>query len=803
MKRLSLVLLAAAGIVLAWRMNHLEPPRKEGGRTEVQALFEDLQSAGLIQVQGDAGLEWPPEDQRLVGTWRGQPLIKEHSNLIRELHRTAAGTALLWQIRLWNQSRRLAAVRDNSKSQGIEPGRWQAHDCTDGSLLEGTFLVPESFGYIHQGQIKIGFGDWRAWSTDRDCVELRGYFDAKDPRPLRVFYIGQAMPGQGLVTFEPPHRKLPACAGSLPQAQAGEWRLPLNAWRRASTGGWELEAKLRIKVAVNPELAAQGLRIGMKDDCRPFWRPEAAELGAGDDDRIPDPGQSSRWVVETRDGQPLLDMEGKPTKVAQELGLIPLVGFGPGDHHSLSGWLKPRDVPGRRLKLTLDARFQAAAREALTRGLERFPKNDPSRDERRAALVLLDGEGAVLAIAGHPLPPPLDQVTPWDLAAFARVYPLDDPLQVRAWEGVDRHNAPGSSFKLVTALAGLEAAGQNPQIAGMLAGLKEPEFKQLTGLDLKAMDFDPFWNLTAGYAGGKRPTIKNFRGKSGHFETLGDLLHTPLSRNCAGQADKPGNLGLPSALRDSLNIWFSALAVLAEGGAVDAWQTQHRPGSKHPAPSDLHFVHILKGFGFAEPGQELFAALPQDLRQMNNRPRMEADQLDLLGDEPSPLRWVLAQHAIGQGVQVTPMRMAALAASLAQGAVVPPHLDAAWNDIPVRPAEPTPLGLDLSLIHSGMRAVVQTGTAESAFEKLPAAVRCHTWAKTGTAQIGTTSGAKDKESFNTAWLVGWHQPEGQVRRIVFACMITHAHGESTNTGGEVCGPVVADVLQRLRDKIRQ
>jgi len=99
----------------------------------------------------------------------------------------------------------------------------------------------------------------------------------------------------------------------------------------------------------------------------------------------------------------------------------------------------------------------------------------------------------------------------------------------------------------------------------------------------------------------------------------------------------------------------------------------------------------------------------------------------------------------------------------------------------------------MGFIHRGMRAVVQVGTTHEAFKKAPPAIRCHTYAKTGTAQIGRRDNPNRLEKFNSAWLIGWHQPPNSDTRLAFACMVTHSKG----TGGKICGPIVSDLLRRI------
>ena len=82
----------------------------------------------------------------------------------------------------------------------------------------------------------------------------------------------------------------------------------------------------------------------------------------------------------------------------------------------------------------------------------------------------------------------------------------------------------------------------------------------------------------------------------------------------------------------------------------------------------------------------------------------------------------------------------------------------------------------VSDLHEMMASVVASGTA--AGQGLPAG----TFAKTGTAQYGTTSPLKID-----AWLMGFKG------NIAFACLVVNASGN----GGPTCGPIVARFLSDL------
>ncbi|MEM9591639.1 MAG: penicillin-binding protein 2 [Pseudomonadota bacterium] len=100
-------------------------------------------------------------------------------------------------------------------------------------------------------------------------------------------------------------------------------------------------------------------------------------------------------------------------------------------------------TPGKDLVLSIDHHLQAVAQERL-------------KEHRVASVVVLDVEtGAILALASTPTFDPNNVVFKVDPKAWSRIARhRDEPLQNRAIRG---QYPPGSTFKVVTALAGLHA----------------------------------------------------------------------------------------------------------------------------------------------------------------------------------------------------------------------------------------------------------------------------------------------------------------------------------------------------------
>lgn len=118
-------------------------------------------------------------------------------------------------------------------------------------------------------------------------------------------------------------------------------------------------------------------------------------------------------------------------------------------------------VPGHDLQLTIDIELQKLVQESLQQGLE-AARTTRDREEKKpfvapagAAVVLDPTDGSVLALASHPAYDPNQFVKGISHEVFAA---LQDPaghypLNNRAIMG---QYAPGSTFKLITALAGLQ-----------------------------------------------------------------------------------------------------------------------------------------------------------------------------------------------------------------------------------------------------------------------------------------------------------------------------------------------------------
>ncbi len=101
--------------------------------------------------------------------------------------------------------------------------------------------------------------------------------------------------------------------------------------------------------------------------------------------------------------------------------------------------------PGDNVVLTLDIKLQEVVERALANGIEGLA----SEDTRGGAAVVVDMTGGVLASASYPT---------YDLATYGQNYNTlaDDPLSPLLNRATQGAYPPGSTFKMVTGLAGLE-----------------------------------------------------------------------------------------------------------------------------------------------------------------------------------------------------------------------------------------------------------------------------------------------------------------------------------------------------------
>ena len=501
-------------------------------------------------------------------------------------------------------------------------------------------------------------------------------------------------------------------------------------------------------------------------------------------------------TITTADDVALTDARGRPTKNTEDLGLLPLIGYGPESPYYLSGILAKSFLPPdmEKLGLTINSKFQTIAQQTLEKKInEYWPETkDVYSVERRGAVVIVNAKtGAILASANHPVPPP--GVHPWDIASFNKLYHKKSPLFVRGWQGLDKNNAPGSTFKTVVALAAIETSNNNPDIEKYIDGFNRSQFSSQTGLPLNCAYYYPYEDKCSSVI------LPSVDFKISNFGKPPQPLSNVFTKSSV--------FGLKEAVRDSVNVWFAHLGVLMDGEKALKYDMAMKTLKKDeplPAFPAFHLVQFAQHLGFGKGPMDLAIYAPAGIVLSRTEAITHGDnkregdvlyghtgQMNLMNHKQRILLFVLAQNSIGQAMETTPLQMAKVAATIAAERKISPYLIDQWGQIKVAPPEGEALGISSGLLKEGMKAVTKLGTASKEFK-----IRSYkekVYGKTGTAEVKPTS---YKPRHNTAWFIGWYEEQENEPEWAFACMVTHAYGNH-GTGGAVCASIVAEILDQL------
>lgn len=351
-----------------------------------------------------------------------------------------------------------------------------------------------------------------------------------------------------------------------------------------------------------------------------------------------------------------------------------------------------QDDPSRDVHLTLDKRVQQAARDAL--------------GDKPGAVVALDPrDGSILALWGFPSYDP-EAISQLDNKASETGWGLlnADPRKPLLPRAFRESYFPGSTFKVVTASAGLASGAVTPD---------QPVYPP------RREYVPPQTN---------RP-IRNFGGST-----------------CGGN--------LFDVLRVSCNVAFAQMGV--DIGAE-------------------RLVGTARDFGF---GSKAPLDMPAVATSAIESPDFFKQNLPLL-----------AQTAIGQQVRATPLQMALVAATIANGGrEMKPHVMAEVRDRNgdvVRRYEPSLWHQVVSAevaatMRDAMVGVARDGTAKAL--QVPGVT---TAGKTGTAQLGNGT--------SHAWIIGFAPAEAP--RVAIAVIVEAQPGASEQTGGRVAAPIGRAVLE--------
>lgn len=778
------------------------PPRREDAE-----LFDRALAAGLLRSGEDGRLAIAPADlplRRLYASshpellvarngepdWLGGLWNDEIRQLHRALHFSASGRYVRQQVETFNSRQLLAAVRWRPESS--LKGEWRAE--WGGAPLMLSAAMPPPAGRLF-AEIPRGWEPWRRvarWPAlaGRPPVRFRLTLErpARRGARLELLAVGAvpAVTGARVLAREP--RCLEARPCGTREAAAHWLRLEL------SEGATVLELTVRaLPASVFPDAYRYDFAHIQRAGERLVWRDAPAASRA-----VPVRPPPAEVTLRDRTGTVLLE-RGQPTGTSWALGLTALVGLDSAHEGAVGNTLARLSEHGLTAvdaRLTVDARVQAAARRALLGRLPAagaaFGAADPHREVRVASLVALDADrGDILAVIDSPEPP--QGVTWADLYHFAIGQPRRSPLRIWAWQhdGGRLHPA-GSAFKLVDALLLEQEATRRPELAATLAGPSGADWAQWPLA--RTYDFAPdaacYPARAAGcapwarrpavrYDGPARPAVHNFRGATG--------AQTLLERM---QRHGDARYGLAQALRDSLNTWFAWLVEATDATLLDDPAAPGLASVRALTPDALRgarpLLDIAARLGFGVARDLDGGLLPAGSIEPGDLLRTTASTLD-----PITSRTEVRLAALGFRMQVTPLQLAEVAAAIATGRRVAPRLLAELNGRPAGDPEGAALGIATDRIRQGLRLVASAGTARAAFaDPRFDRLRPFLYVKTGTADLDETG------TVQNAWLVGWLEPgalPGESRRLAFACLISHVAG----TGGEECGPVVADWLAAL------
>ncbi|GAB6141929.1 hypothetical protein JCM14076_26580 [Methylosoma difficile] len=824
-----LFLLLSFWAMAAWRIYHLHKENSVAAIslvTEDQKLFEDLQKSPLMEVDAQKRLLLKPKDYDLAQIAQGVPLTDQDASILKQLYGSKAGEVVRQQIAQWNGSRGFSALRDS------ENANWDILN-TYGLKLAAGGSVPDGFSYVHQkqavyngrpyafGALRTEFNDWIVAHDGKANRYQRGIAAGTS---LHSQYVGRLLDCQLSVSGQTVSNckalAQPLCPSSglismvdsncnLASASAGEIRIS------------KLSANANIELVLdavpNPtksnkaadQVSDVAISYHCEENCQAISKEHFAYQFKKTLSKPLQEEQDSRFSIETADGAQLTNEFGVAAPIAEKLGLLGLVGVDKNDYKRLSYLLaESRFKEGYRLTLTLDSHLQDIANKALSAGLKNVHtsmKDDPYQYVRRGALLVLDADtGDILAASSFPQPP--ENVAwaekTWDKAAFYKHYEQLDPFLNRGWKGGDNNQAPGSSFKIFMALAAAEQINktkntpEGKRLENYFNGLGRDEFSQLTGLAKSATSMPIYRQAYFDRRLVDPDTVKPISNCCGTSpETMAQFYDKPLTAAaCSTSGEIKNRLGVAEAIRDSSNVWFAQLAKLMDGEAAENHDLSDPNGKANLFLTDFMSRFSLDKSISLLPANNKFNPNQKQLWETASIFSSSQNNIPLFSNTPGSLAIRdLLQTSIGQSIQVTPLTMVQIATLAATGNGFHPNLIKQWDHDSVKPIITNRLDADFGLIHQGMAAVVQKGTAQIAFANHPD--RCRIYGKTGTAQTGGQLNGLLEH--NTAWFIGWREPLAKGKRLSFACMVTHTLASNTGQGGKVCAPIVADFLHQV------
>lgn len=747
---------------------------------EDRALFERALAAGLIRLNKAGDIEVAPVDlftARLAGqapeSWHQVRLNDDNRRLLRRLYAKADGRFVRERIRQYNAQRRWLAIRIREKDKAIMPTRIHAWRASSGGqtlpLQEG---LPDAATRMFDVP-PLGWGPWLrlgdgdGMTRDGDTVVFT-HVPAQGAQSLEMLVLGEFLGVEGAEAT----RVEDVCRGP-------DCATPATL-RRVQIDGLQPVRAVKLHLGLNRQPMPWTRNAGMPNPIRMeqghlVW---AAPFHANDH-----LAQPARVTIQDRNGVPLFTDSGLSPE-ARAANLAPIIGLDAKDGTGIAAMLARLGQRGRqavRARLGIDLGMQRLAQEVVECVGQAGHAWDMSRQTcgaaplyahldtaeqagRRAGLLVMDaGTGEILAAAGSPRVPENADAQEWQ--AFDRYNPSASPLRPWGWQhegGLEV--APGSIFKLVTALGLEKAASASPELDRLLDG---QGVEAIHGVVLgKKSGFN--MNSACYPAPCGKTRISNHKG------------HRP------DHYLRDGAFGVREALSASINTWFAWLAETNDATLVGRGQPDARPLSSHALDAQRPVSAMAHVLGFESALNLDGGFLPSSYSWREG---------DVLRATPSRFDPILDQHnvrqqAVGLRQQATPLQLARVAASIGEGRVVMPRLLSDLDGQTTKQSGAVPLNVRLDRVRAGMKDVVSKGTAAFVFNTpdLKSLSR-GVFAKTGTAPVPHLG-------LNTAWFVGYLEPgtlPGVSRRLAFAAWVTR----TKETGGTHAAPILAAWLRAM------
>ena len=598
--RLVATLVAASVIVvlfgsrLIYLQGQADASRDDGNErraaTEDKQLFYDLLRVRLLVPRKDGGLAMRSSDYLMVKAAQKDdqppPGVNraEQGRFLRLLYNSPAGVIVRQQVRLWNETRRIAGIRDNRTLGPSDKNKvfWRAVTGNGHPIATGK-LMPETFGFVQGATLSTGFSEWVTVPKRTKAVVYRTTVPAGQGKSLTIQVVGNPT-------------KVPA--------RAKVTRLKLEKHKKKSIKYWPCEIPMRaarvvvpltgrvqpIEITVQPAINCAPIIFGLairlvhrkqlKKTVKKVYKPGVGMVVVKAEESKPEKifraaffgdwyfawrevKRSKKAVIggaftiRTRDGQLMTDNSGKgnPTELTYDMGMVPLIGFGINDASSLSGLLRQSKIPpnGLEVTLTIDGRIQRIASETMRHYFTKVFRGTRFDKKRKGAVILMDAEtGAILAIGGWPMPQ--RGATSWDYTSFAVSNPNRDPMAIMAWEVIDGNNTPGSTFKPLLSLAIMRS--RRGRLLRVMKGLTAGEFPSLFGIGP---------GTGAYQIPGSPKSIANF-GRSPMSRYFNRVSGNAL---CGNSTASDPTIGVKQAVQFSLNVWFSRIAVMLDIETVD------------------------------------------------------------------------------------------------------------------------------------------------------------------------------------------------------------------------------------------